>query len=232
MCYLTIFVQSPTVPGIKSVAGIRSAQLPRLERPQAPGVGGKFCICLTHSCPQGLLWALLRERVGGWIALPLSIALLFWFPLCKVSLHISGEITCLCSSGCELDGSWPLLQRPGSTSPVPHGFSRALAGSHLPHVSLPENFTLLSRVRNKPYDVFGCWLNETNLISGNLHRIGRITSCSVLWLNNAFQVSCLPSSFTGSAASCWLPGGGKAAAKDGSILLSSLFVSSDLPSGS
>ncbi|XP_065551602.1 F-box/WD repeat-containing protein 5 isoform X2 [Lathamus discolor] len=50
-----------------------------------------------------------------------------------------------------------------------------------------ENFTLLSRVRNKPYDVFGCWLNETNLISGNLHRIGRITSCSVLWLNNAFQ---------------------------------------------
>ncbi|KFV67330.1 F-box/WD repeat-containing protein 5, partial [Dryobates pubescens] len=51
-----------------------------------------------------------------------------------------------------------------------------------------ENFTLLSRVRNKPYDVFGCWLNETNLISGNLHRIGRVTSCSVLWLNNAFQV--------------------------------------------
>ncbi|XP_015272277.1 PREDICTED: F-box/WD repeat-containing protein 5 [Gekko japonicus] len=50
-----------------------------------------------------------------------------------------------------------------------------------------ENFTLLSRVRNKPYDVFGCWLNETNLISGNLHRIGYLTSCSVLWLNNAFQ---------------------------------------------
>ncbi|XP_068963631.1 F-box/WD repeat-containing protein 5 isoform X2 [Petaurus breviceps papuanus] len=50
-----------------------------------------------------------------------------------------------------------------------------------------DNFVLLSRVRNKPYDVFGCWLNETNLISGNLHRIGDITSCSVLWLNNAFQ---------------------------------------------
>lgn len=72
--------------------------------------------------------------------------------------------------------------------------------------SFPENFTLLSRVRNKPYDVFGCWLNETNLISGNLHRIGRITSCSVLWLNNAFQVRCLCSSSTGSAASCWLLG--------------------------
>ncbi|XP_062268942.1 F-box/WD repeat-containing protein 5 [Platichthys flesus] len=50
-----------------------------------------------------------------------------------------------------------------------------------------ENYTLLSRVRNKPYDVFGCWLNETHLISGNLHWIGQMTSCSVLWLNKAFQ---------------------------------------------
>lgn len=54
-----------------------------------------------------------------------------------------------------------------------------------------ENYTLLSRVRNKPYDVFGCWLNETHLISGNLHWIGNMTSCSVLWLNKAFQVSVL-----------------------------------------
>lgn len=52
----------------------------------------------------------------------------------------------------------------------------------------PDTFALLSRVRNKPYDVFGCWLTDTSLISGNLHRIGDITSCSVLWLNNAFQV--------------------------------------------
>ncbi|XP_040053858.2 F-box/WD repeat-containing protein 5 [Gasterosteus aculeatus] len=50
-----------------------------------------------------------------------------------------------------------------------------------------DNYTLLSRVRNKPYDVFGCWLNETHLISGNLHWIGNMTSCSVLWLNKAFQ---------------------------------------------
>ncbi|XP_007945133.1 F-box/WD repeat-containing protein 5 [Orycteropus afer afer] len=50
-----------------------------------------------------------------------------------------------------------------------------------------DTFLLLSRVRNKPYDVFGCWLTETSLISGNLHRIGDITSCSVLWLNHAFQ---------------------------------------------
>lgn len=52
-----------------------------------------------------------------------------------------------------------------------------------------DGFNLLSRVRNKPYDVFGCWLNNAHLISGNLHRMGRITSCSVLWLNKAFQVS-------------------------------------------
>uniref|UniRef100_A0AAZ3SB53 F-box and WD repeat domain containing 5 n=1 Tax=Oncorhynchus tshawytscha TaxID=74940 RepID=A0AAZ3SB53_ONCTS len=51
-----------------------------------------------------------------------------------------------------------------------------------------ENYTLLSCVRNKPYDVFGCWLNETHLVSGNLHWIGNMTSCSVLWLNKAFQV--------------------------------------------
>lgn len=56
------------------------------------------------------------------------------------------------------------------------------------NLSSLENYTLLSRVRNKPYDVFGCWLNETHLISGNLHWIGNMTSCSVLWLNKAFQV--------------------------------------------
>lgn len=61
----------------------------------------------------------------------------------------------------------------------------------LPSKRTIENYTLLSRVRNKPYDVFGCWLNETHLISGNLHWIGNMTSCSVLWLNKAFQVSVL-----------------------------------------
>lgn len=50
-----------------------------------------------------------------------------------------------------------------------------------------DDFSLLSRVRNKPYDVFGCWLDDTHLISGNLHWIGSMTSCSVLWLNRAFQ---------------------------------------------
>lgn len=97
----------------------------------------------------------------------------------------------------------PLLWSPEPTCPgFCPGFCRPLARLMLTFASLAENFTLLSRVRNKPYDVFGCWLNETNLISGNLHRIGRITSCSVLWLNNAFQVRCLCSS----TASCCLPG--------------------------
>ncbi|XP_066466580.1 F-box/WD repeat-containing protein 5 [Tiliqua scincoides] len=63
---------------------------------------------------------------------------------------------------------------------------RSSSSGEIAVISL-ENFSLLSRVRNKPYDVFGCWLNETNLISGNFHRIGYLTSCSVLWLNNAFQ---------------------------------------------
>ncbi|XP_010135625.1 PREDICTED: F-box/WD repeat-containing protein 5, partial [Buceros rhinoceros silvestris] len=48
-----------------------------------------------------------------------------------------------------------------------------------PHNSSSGEIAVISMV--------GCWLNETNLLSGNLHRIGRITSCSVLWLNNAFQ---------------------------------------------
>lgn len=68
---------------------------------------------------------------------------------------------------------------------------------------LPENFSLLSRVRNKPYDVFGCWLNETNLISGNFHRIGYLTSCSVLWLNNAFQVRGIPQPGHRGAGGLW-----------------------------
>lgn len=63
---------------------------------------------------------------------------------------------------------------------------RSSSSGEIAVISL-EDFSLLSRVRNKPYDVFGCWLNETNLISGNFHRIGYLTSCSVLWLNNAFQ---------------------------------------------
>lgn len=91
--------------------------------------------------------------------------------------------------------------RPAPTRPRPQEAPRLTAPSPLP--PLPDNFALLSRVRNKPYDVFGCWLTETSLISGNLHRIGDITSCSVLWLNNAFQVRArVPPAAVASSACC------------------------------
>lgn len=156
---------------------------------------------------------------GGWklgrawaVAALLVVELLLWCLSCR---HLN-----------------PPPTSPATASP---GSLLGAIASRLCFPSLPENFTLLSRVRNKPYDVFGCWLNETNLISGNLHRIGRITSCSVLWLNNAFQVRGLCSSSTGQAASCCSWGrkshGGGVRGKNGPTLLSSLFVSSDLPSG-
>ncbi|KFO90449.1 F-box/WD repeat-containing protein 5, partial [Buceros rhinoceros silvestris] len=62
-----------------------------------------------------------------------------------------------------------------------------------PHNSSSGEIAVISMGKRRPclhrasWEGFGCWLNETNLLSGNLHRIGRITSCSVLWLNNAFQ---------------------------------------------
>lgn len=53
--------------------------------------------------------------------------------------------------------------------------------------SLQGKFELQARVINKPYDVFGTWYNDNHLISGTLHWTGQLQSCSVLWLNKAFQ---------------------------------------------
>ncbi|XP_063424872.1 F-box/WD repeat-containing protein 5-like [Mytilus trossulus] len=53
--------------------------------------------------------------------------------------------------------------------------------------SLQGNFELQARVINKPYDVFGTWYNDSHLVSGSLHWTGQLQSCSVLWLNKAFQ---------------------------------------------
>ncbi|XP_077986994.1 F-box/WD repeat-containing protein 5-like [Glandiceps talaboti] len=50
-----------------------------------------------------------------------------------------------------------------------------------------EDFSLQSRVLNKPYDTFGAWLNDQYLLSGNLHYLGQFSSCSALWLNKATQ---------------------------------------------
>ena len=49
------------------------------------------------------------------------------------------------------------------------------------------DFALQSRVMNKPHDVFGTWLTESYLLSGNFHVLTRQRSCSVLWLNKATQ---------------------------------------------
>lgn len=54
-------------------------------------------------------------------------------------------------------------------------------------LSLTEDFALQARVLNKPYDIFGCWLNNSHLLSGNLHYLGHLSSCSALWLNKATQ---------------------------------------------
>ncbi|XP_033127172.1 F-box/WD repeat-containing protein 5-like [Anneissia japonica] len=53
--------------------------------------------------------------------------------------------------------------------------------------NIKEEFYLQARVLNKPYDIFGCWLNNSYLLSGNLHYLGHLSSCSALWLNKAMQ---------------------------------------------
>uniref|UniRef100_A0A3B4A100 F-box domain-containing protein n=1 Tax=Periophthalmus magnuspinnatus TaxID=409849 RepID=A0A3B4A100_9GOBI len=94
-----------------------------------------------------------------------------------------------CSKDCTVKMAtfpWCTVQACGSLTGTTRFITCYKIYQFFPHF-LTENYTLLSRVRNKPYDVFGCWLNETHLISGNLHWIGNMTSCSVLWLNKAFQ---------------------------------------------
>lgn len=51
------------------------------------------------------------------------------------------------------------------------------------------NFTLQCRVLNKPYDIFGTWYTDDYLLSGRLHFLGHLVSCSALWLNKAWQES-------------------------------------------
>ncbi|KAK3088736.1 hypothetical protein FSP39_023151 [Pinctada imbricata] len=55
--------------------------------------------------------------------------------------------------------------------------------------SLTGDFEMQARVINKPYDVFGTWYNNDYLLSGNLHWIGQLQSCSSLWLNKAYQAT-------------------------------------------
>ncbi|RWS11666.1 F-box/WD repeat-containing protein 5-like protein [Dinothrombium tinctorium] len=52
-----------------------------------------------------------------------------------------------------------------------------------------NDFQLQCRVLNKPYDIFGAWYTNEYLLSGRLHFLGHLVSCSDLWLNKAYQES-------------------------------------------
>ncbi|XP_077285899.1 F-box and WD repeat domain containing 5 [Arctopsyche grandis] len=53
--------------------------------------------------------------------------------------------------------------------------------------TLQNEFLLQCRVVNKPYDIFGCWISESHLLSGELHWLGHLTSATFLWINKASQ---------------------------------------------
>jgi len=44
------------------------------------------------------------------------------------------------------------------------------------------SFKFLRKFRNKPYDIFGTWFDDTHVLSGDLHWRGNLESCSSLWL--------------------------------------------------
>lgn len=50
-----------------------------------------------------------------------------------------------------------------------------------------DEFTLQCRVSNRPYDIFGTWLTDQFLISGDIHWLAHLVSTSVIWLNKANQ---------------------------------------------
>jgi len=49
---------------------------------------------------------------------------------------------------------------------------------------------MLYHIENKPYDLFGTWLDEFHVISGNFHWIGMdtYTSTSIMWNNHVPKV--------------------------------------------
>lgn len=53
--------------------------------------------------------------------------------------------------------------------------------------NLEHQFTLQCRVSNRPYDIFGTWLTDQFLISGDIHWLAHLVSTSVIWLNRANQ---------------------------------------------
>ncbi|XP_015920687.2 F-box/WD repeat-containing protein 5 [Parasteatoda tepidariorum] len=68
-------------------------------------------------------------------------------------------------------------------------FGAHTASGEIAVFNLQRNFTLQCRVLNKPYDIFGTWYTDEYLLSGRLHFLGHLVSCSALWLNKAWQES-------------------------------------------
>ncbi|XP_054711080.1 F-box/WD repeat-containing protein 5-like [Uloborus diversus] len=68
-------------------------------------------------------------------------------------------------------------------------FGAHTASGEIAVFNLQGNFTLQCRVLNKPYDIFGTWYTDEYLLSGRLHFLGHLLSCSALWLNKAWQES-------------------------------------------
>lgn len=68
-------------------------------------------------------------------------------------------------------------------------FGAHTASGEIAVFNLDDGFQLQCRVLNKPYDIFGTWYTDEYLISGRLHFLGHLVSCSALWLNKAWQES-------------------------------------------
>lgn len=68
-------------------------------------------------------------------------------------------------------------------------FGAHTASGEIAVFNLADGFALQCRVLNKPYDIFGTWYADHYLLSGKLHFLGRLLSCSAVWLNKAWQES-------------------------------------------
>ncbi|KAH6947561.1 hypothetical protein HPB50_020020 [Hyalomma asiaticum] len=68
-------------------------------------------------------------------------------------------------------------------------FGTHTASGEIAVFNLKEGFVLQCRVLNKPYDIFGTWYTDHYLLSGRLHFLGHMLSCSAVWLNKAWQES-------------------------------------------
>lgn len=68
-------------------------------------------------------------------------------------------------------------------------FGTNTASGEIAVFNLQEEFVLQCRVLNKPYDIFGTWYTDHYLLSGKLHFLGQMLSCSAVWLNKAWQES-------------------------------------------